>query len=274
MVYVRSEKPVCVLWSVPNVSSLKRFQCSSDWRWLYHRPFKEDRLALSLYTPFCSWRLIALCPKVVFPAPQHFRASEKQASCEVCFAPQSLLGHFRSLRHVQGSSPKGVFEGGCRPLTHSSLGFPFHFSFFCSKLIESVRMTACAIQLSPLEVFQRRAWVTASTCFHLHCQAGGWDRINCAVFMDGSRIFFVSEAPPWLVFGDWTISVRYEVLRFAVFLNEKLDLWLCFACWTFSTVLSRIFWPECLIETPEFVWVSFPLLGLLELCQLAYLQSH
>ena len=30
MVAVRSEKPICVLRSVPNVSSLKWFQCSSD----------------------------------------------------------------------------------------------------------------------------------------------------------------------------------------------------------------------------------------------------
>ena len=36
-----------------------------------------------------------------------------------------LLCHFPSLRHVQGSTPTGVFEDGCRPSTHSSLGFPF-----------------------------------------------------------------------------------------------------------------------------------------------------
>ena len=48
--------------------------------------------------------------------------------------------------------------------------------------------------------------------------------IGYTVFMDGSCTLLDSEAPPWLVFGDWTISVHYEVLRFAVFLNEKLDL--------------------------------------------------
>ena len=56
------------------------------------------------------------------------------------------------------------------------------------------------------------------------------------------------------------------------FLNEKLDLLLCFACWPFLTVLCKVFWQECLIETPESVWVPFPLLDLLDLCQLAYLQ--
>ena len=36
-------------------------------------------------------------------------------------------------------------------------------SDFCSKLIESVRMMACVIGLSPFEVIQQTAWVTAST---------------------------------------------------------------------------------------------------------------
>ena len=103
-------------------------------------------------------------------------------------------------------------------------------------------------------------------CFHLYWQPGGSDRIGCTVFMDGSRTLLDCEAPPWMAFGDWAISIYYEVLRFAVFLNEMLDLWL----WPFSTVISRVFWQECLIETPESVWVPFPLLGLLELCQLAY----
>ena len=66
--------------------------------------------------------------------------------------------------------------------------------------------------------------------------------------------------------------IHYDVLRFAVFLKEKLDLWLCFAYSSFSTVLFHGFWQECLVETLESVWVLFSLLGLLELCQLAYLQ--
>ena len=44
--------------------------------------------------------------------------------------PVYLLGRFPSLRHVQDSTPTGVFEGGCRPLTHSSPGLSFHFSLF------------------------------------------------------------------------------------------------------------------------------------------------
>ena len=41
-----------------------------------------------------------------------------------------LIDHFPPFWHVQGSTPTEVFEGGYRPLTHSSLGFPFHFSLF------------------------------------------------------------------------------------------------------------------------------------------------
>ena len=78
---------------------------------------------------------LALCPQVVFQAPQQFRSFEKRATCEGCFSPPvCLLGHFPSLRHVQGSVPTGVFEGGCRPSTHSSLGFPFHFSLFVAQV--------------------------------------------------------------------------------------------------------------------------------------------
>ena len=80
---------------------------------------------------------LALCPQVVSQSPHHFRSSEKQATCEGCFARQSIrsvislrsgpslisrtvsvdVKHhvylLTSLRHVQGSTSTGVFEGGC-----------------------------------------------------------------------------------------------------------------------------------------------------------------
>ena len=55
-----------------------------------------------------------------------------------------------------------------------------------------------------------------------------------------------------MVFGDWTITAHYQVLGFAVFLDEKLDL-----CLRFAYVLG-----------------TFPLLGPLGLCQLASPYSH
>ena len=72
-------------------------------------------------------RSLALCPQVMSQASQHFIFREESRLWGLLCPPVCLLGHFPSLRHV-GSTPTGVFEGGCRPSTHSSLGFPFHFS--------------------------------------------------------------------------------------------------------------------------------------------------
>ena len=34
---------------------------------------------------------LALCPQVVSQVPQHFRSSETQATCDGCFAYQSMI---------------------------------------------------------------------------------------------------------------------------------------------------------------------------------------
>ena len=102
---------------------------------------------------------LALCSQAVSHASQHFGPSKKQATCEGCFARQSIC----SVISLHAGMSTGVFEGGCRPSTHSCLGFPFHFSIFCSKFTESVRMMASVVRLSLLEAIQRRAWMTAST---------------------------------------------------------------------------------------------------------------
>ena len=72
--------------------------------------------------------------------------------------------------------------------------------------------------------------------------------------------------------GLWWLSHQCTpgILRFAVFLNEKLGLWLCFACWPFLTAPFSGFLAG---ETPELVWVPFLIPGLLELCQLEYLRQ-
>ena len=38
------------------------------------------------------------------------------------------------------------------------------------------------------------------------------------------RILLYGEAQAWLVFGDGAICVHYEIMWFAVFLHDKLDL--------------------------------------------------
>ena len=63
------------------------------------RPFKEDRLAIpffhaSLLQAINGVMTLALCLQVVSQASQHFRSSEKQATCEGCFARQSVCSVF------------------------------------------------------------------------------------------------------------------------------------------------------------------------------------
>ena len=69
---------------------------------------------------------LALCPPVMSQATQHFRSSEKQATCVGCFASQFIC----SVISLHSSMLTGVLEGGPRLSTHSSLGFPFHFPLF------------------------------------------------------------------------------------------------------------------------------------------------
>ena len=57
--------------------------------------FKEDCLALPLSMPLSSRQSmvvkpLALYPQVVSQAPEHFRSSKKQATCEGCFACQYI----------------------------------------------------------------------------------------------------------------------------------------------------------------------------------------
>ena len=62
----------------------------------------------------------------------------------VAFTVVCLFGPFPSLQHVQGSTPTGLLESGSRPLTHSSLGFLFHFPLFEAHWIrERERVCVC-----------------------------------------------------------------------------------------------------------------------------------
>ena len=248
MVYMRSEKPICTPSRLSEVSPtlpLKQFQCSSDWRWLsvvLSRKVVQRFLfpCLSLLQAIDGVMSLALCPHVVSQAPQHFKSSEMQATYDGCFARQSLCsvvslhsGMSRAV-HPQEFSKVDVDH---RHIPVWASHSTFHFLYQAYWICEEDGMCGRTVISwgSPAEG-------TMGDFFHLHCQAGGLDRICCTVFMHCSRTLLDREAPPWLVVGDWAISVHYEVLRFAVFLKEKLDLWLCFACWPFSTVLSQVVW--------------------------------
>ena len=107
-------------------------------------------------------------------------------------------------------------------------------------------MIACS--LSPLEANrQRRAWVNASTSIvKLEVETG------CTVFMDGGHIdlawqWSATQTGLWWLIHQCTL---WDLAVGCFLVNEKLDLWLRFACLPFSTVISQVFWQECLIEMP------------------------
>ena len=107
-------------------------------------------------------------------------------------------------------SSAGVFQGGCR-----CLGFPFHFSLFVAS---SLNLWGWWYAWPSCRLLKQSSM---GDCFHLHCQAGGWDHIGCASFMDGGRTLLDSQAPPWLIFGNWAMSLHYEIWWFAVFFSES-----------------------------------------------------
>ena len=98
----------------------------------------------------------------------------------LCLPGVYLVSHFPSLRRVQGSTPTGVFEGGCRPLTHSSLGFPFHFALFVTS---SLNLCGWWHVWSKCQLLRQSS---VADCIYLDCQAGGWNRICCAILQGGS----------------------------------------------------------------------------------------
>ena len=65
------------------------------------------------------------------------------------------------LRRRGGCRLVCVNGGGYRRLTHSSLGFFFHVSLFVARSL-NLRLMACVVSPSSLEVIQRGAWVTAN----------------------------------------------------------------------------------------------------------------
>ena len=78
---------------------------------------------------------------------------------------------------------------------------PVPLSTFCIKLIESVRMMAYVVRLSPPEAVQRRA--ASTSVVKLEAE-------TYRIFMDGSRILLDSEAPTWLVFGDFGLLISWQ----------------------------------------------------------------
>ena len=133
MVSMRSEKPMRAPTHLSGVSPMLplkqlQFQCWSDWQ---SRKIVERFLFLLLFPPGDRW-----CDFLGFvPAGSVSSSSTLQSFRDASHSwwlicpPVYLLCHLLWLRHAH-STPIGIFEGGCRTLTHASLGFPIHFLLF------------------------------------------------------------------------------------------------------------------------------------------------
>ena len=102
MVSVHSEKPM-LSWKLP----LKQFQSLIDDGLLSSfqaRSSSTSSFHASLLQTIAGVMSLALCPQVVSQASQHFRSSEKQATCEGCFARQSIC----SVVSLHSGMPRAV----------------------------------------------------------------------------------------------------------------------------------------------------------------------
>ena len=125
-----SEKPICVplrLLEVSTTLPLKRFQCSSDRR-LPSLVLSKNSVKRFLFSPLSPpgdrWYIL-----VFVPAGSVSNSSILQTfhdTSQVALPASLSARSFPFTPACPGQYT--VFEGGCQPLTHSSLGLPFHFS--------------------------------------------------------------------------------------------------------------------------------------------------
>ena len=190
MVSICAEKSITMrsmpsLRSIPNIA----FKTVPMFVWLMmalSRPAKDYHWALPLSVPLSS-RLIdcvmplALRPQVIFQAPQHFRSSKTQTTCDGCFSP--------SLRLVQGRTST-VFEGKCRWLIyvcHSGLPIPY------------IYFVVVVVVASSLKV--RRWWHVWSDCLFLVTEPSVYTIRSCGLLFSWTKSL-ISES----VFVCWSFS--------------------------------------------------------------------
>ena len=124
--------PQCCLWNSSNVHLTDDGHLSS---------FQERASSASSFHTFLlqatdGVMFLALCPQVVSQASQHFMSSVKQATCDGCFVSQSICLAIALHSGISRAVlPTGVFKSGCWTETHSTMGFPFHFSLLNAVLV-------------------------------------------------------------------------------------------------------------------------------------------
>ena len=193
---------------------------------------------------------LALCLQVVSHAPQHFRTSEVQATCDGCF-PASLSPGSGMFRAVHPQSFQRWMPNN--EICQSGLPIPL--------------FGASSMNLWGW-------WHEWSDCYLLRQSSGGnewqlppplsgwWLRLCRLPYRYyGWWLHLAWRWSPTLS-GLWWLSHQCTLWDPVVFLNEKLDLWIHFACWlnnafpSFLAGLScrgvRI--SACTFPTPWFAW--------------------
>ena len=111
-------------------------------------PFKGRSSTASSFNPLSRKRSfgvvpLALCPCIVLQDPQHFRSSERQATCDAGFSPSVLLlGHFP----LTPACPGMCVHSLCGWMSNTDMcqsGFSVPLFCLCGECLESVRTVAC-----------------------------------------------------------------------------------------------------------------------------------
>ena len=113
---------------------LKRFQCSSDWRWpslVLSRKIFPRLLFSRRSMVWCSW----LCAhRQCLRLLSTWYIPRRKLLVVAAFPPVYLFGHFPPPRHVLGSTPTAVLEGWMSNADTCQYGLPIPLFTFCSKL--------------------------------------------------------------------------------------------------------------------------------------------
>ena len=140
MVSMRSEKPIC---APPRLSvCLIDDGPVSPFQW---RSSSASSFHASLLQTINGVMPLPLCPQVVSQASEHFRSSEKQATCDCCFTRQSICSVISLHSGMSRALHQQEFSKVDVDYRHIPSGLPIPLLTFCSKLIESVRMMACVV---------------------------------------------------------------------------------------------------------------------------------
>ena len=148
------------------------------------------------------------------------------------FPPVYLLGHFPSLRHIQGRTEfwKVDVEHWYMPVWDSDSTFLWQVYWIC----ENDGMC----RLADYHLLRKS---NMGDCFHQHCQAVGLDYVCCIVFVNGGRTLLDSETPPRHVFGDFSHQCTLWGLAVCCFLK--------WAAWSLT--------PFCLLAVLDSAFQSF-----------------